>query len=168
MQLLCAPETGPVKTQSTPMTSHWPKPRSEYRRGDRGSITLFVIVMFIAIAAAAGLVIDGGTKLRTAREASAVAEEAARAGAGQIDRSRAYRDGRQFVIDPQAAISAARSYLSRSGDTGSVSVTGAHTIRVTVTISRPTALLPAIGIDHMSVTKTATAELVQGIESESH
>lgn len=124
--------------------------------------------MFIAIAAAAGLVIDGGTKLRAAREASAVAEEAARAGAGQIDRSRAYRTGEKFVIDPQAALNAARSYLSRSGDTGSISVAGIHTIRVTVTISRPTVLLPVIGIDHISATKTATAQLVQGIESENH
>jgi hypothetical protein len=130
---------------------------------DRGSITLLLIVFFIALLAAAGLVIDGGAKLRAARQASAVAEEAARAGAGEIDRSRAYAHGGQFVIDRQAATNAARSYLAHSGNAGTVSVIGTRTIRVTVTISQPTMLLPAIGIDQIHVTKTATADLIQGV-----
>jgi hypothetical protein len=45
-------------------------------------------------------------------------------------------------------------------------VTGAQTINVTVTITRPTILLSAIGIDHVQVTKTATADLVQGVTGE--
>jgi hypothetical protein len=135
------------------------------RPSDRGSITLLVLVFFIALLAAAGLVVDGGAKLRAARQASAVAEEAARAGAGQIDRNRAYARGGRFVIDRQAAANAARSYLTNSGNTGSISVTGTQTISVTVTITRPTILLSAIGIDHIHVTKTATADLVQGVEA---
>jgi hypothetical protein len=131
---------------------------------DRGSITLLVVVFFIALLAAAGLVVDGGVKLRAARQASAVAEEAARAGAGQIDRGRAYAHGGRFVIDREAAANAARSYLTHSGNAGTVNVTGAQTIRVTVTITRPTILLSAIGIDQVHVTKTATADLVQGVE----
>lgn len=132
---------------------------------DRGSITLLVVVFFIALLAAAGLVVDGGAKLRAARQASAVAEEAARAGAGQIDRSRAYAHGGRFVIDHQAAVTAARTYLTNTGNAGTVSVTGAQTIRVTVTITRSTILLSAIGIDHIHATKTATADLVQGVQA---
>jgi Flp pilus assembly protein TadG len=116
----------------------------ESRTRDQGAITLLVVVFFVALLAAAGLVVDGGAKLRAAREASAVSEEAARAGAGRIDRDRAY--------------------LASSGNTGSVSIIGAQKIRVTVTVSKPTLLLSAIGIDDLHVTKTATADLLQGVD----
>jgi hypothetical protein len=131
---------------------------------DRGSITLLMIVFFITLLTAAGLVVDGGAKLRAAREANAIAEEAARAGAGQIDRSRAYTTGGRFVIDRSAAVAASRAYLTSSGNTGTVTVAGAQKIRVTVTITKPTILLSAIGIRQIHVTKSATADLVQGVE----
>jgi hypothetical protein len=121
-------------------------------------------VFFLALLAAAGLVVDGGAKLRAAREASAVAEEAARAGAGRIDRSRAYSTGGRFVVDRTAAVAAARAYLADSGNSGSVEVVGPRQIRVTVTISKPTVLLSAIGVGEVHVTKTATADLLQGVE----
>ncbi|TDD31196.1 hypothetical protein E1287_27145 [Actinomadura sp. KC06] len=136
----------------------------ELRTRDDGAISLLVIVFFLALLAAAGLVVDGGTKLRAAREASAVAEEAARAGAGRIDRDRAYTQGGRFVVDRTAAVSAARAYLASSGNTGSVTITSGQKIRVTVTITEPTLLLSAIGIDDLQVTKTATADLLQGVE----
>jgi Flp pilus assembly protein TadG len=136
----------------------------ESRTRDEGSITLLVVVFFVALLAAVGLVVDGGTKLRAAREASAVAEEAARAGVGRIDRDRAYTQGGPFVVDRSAALAAARAYLASSGNTGSVSIVGAQTIRVTVTVSKPAILLSAIGIGDLQVTKTATADLLQGVE----
>jgi hypothetical protein len=136
----------------------------ESRTRDQGAITLLVVVFFVALLAAAGLVVDGGAKLRAAREASAVSEEAARAGAGRIDRDRAYARGGRFVVDRTAAVAAARAYLASSGNTGSVSIIGAQKIRVTVTVSKPTLLLSAIGIDDLHVTKTATADLLQGVD----
>jgi Flp pilus assembly protein TadG len=141
--------------------------KSRNAGNDKGTITLLTVIFFLALLAAAGLVIDGGAKIRAAREASAVAEEAARAGAGQIDRNRALARGGRFVIDRNAAVTAAQAYLASSGNTGSVSVIGAQRIRVTVTISKPTVLLSAIGIGEVHVTKTATAELIQGVERES-
>ncbi|TDB90998.1 hypothetical protein E1264_03085 [Actinomadura sp. KC216] len=136
------------------------------RTRDGGAISLLVIVFFLALLAAAGLVVDGGAKLRAARQASAVAEEAARAGAGRIDRDRAYTRGGRFVVDRNAAVSAARAYLASSGNTGSVTITSGQRIRVTVTITEPTVLLAAIGINNLQVTKTATADLLQGVERE--
>jgi hypothetical protein len=136
----------------------------ELRTQDEGSISLLVVIFFLALLAAAGLVVDGGTKLRAAREASAVAEEAARAGVGWIDRDRAYAQGGRFVVDRTAAVTAARAYLARSGNTGTVSLVGAQKIRVTVKIKEPTILLSAIGINSLHVTKTATANLLQGVE----
>lgn len=131
---------------------------------DQGSITLLVIVFFFALMVAAGLVVDGGAKLRAAREASAVAEEAARAGAGRVDRSRAYSQGGRFVVDRSAAVAAARTYLATSGNGGSVGVVDGQKIRVTVTIRKSTTLLPLIGIREVHVTKSATANLIQGVE----
>jgi hypothetical protein len=130
---------------------------------ERGSITLFVVVFFVALLATAGLVIDGGAKLRAARQASAIAEEAARAGAGHIDRNRAYSQGGHFIVDRNAAVAAARN-LTDSDTAGVVTVVGAQKIRVTVSVRKPTLLLSAIGIGDVSVTKTATADLLQGIE----
>lgn len=130
---------------------------------DQGSITILVVVFFLAVLAAAGLVVDGGAKLRAARQASAVAEEAARAGAGKVDRDQAYIRGGRFIIDRTGAITAACAYLASSGVTGSISMTGARSIRVTVTIDKPTVLLSLIGIDQVHVTKTATADLLQGV-----
>lgn len=140
----------------------------ESRTRDHGSITLLAIVFFIALIAATGLVVDGGAKLRAAREASAVAEEAARAGAGRVDLDRALAHGGRFVIDRNAAILASRAYLTSSGNSGTVSIDGARSIRVTVTITKPTILLAAIGINDIQVTKTATAELIQGIATPGH
>jgi hypothetical protein len=136
--------------------------------GDQGSITIIVVVFFLALLAAAGLVVDGGAKLRAARQASAVAEEAARAGAGRVDRDQAYVRGGRFIIDRTGAVAAARAYLASSGITGSVSMTGARSIRVTVTIDKPTVLLSLIGIGQVHVTKTATADLLQGVQKEGH
>lgn len=134
------------------------------RSGEQGSITILAVILFLAILAAAGLVVDGGAKIRAARQASAVAEEAARAGAGRVNRDQAYAHGGSFVIDRTSAVAAARSYLNSSGVTGSVTMTGARRIRVTATIDKPTVLLSLIGIGHLHVTKTATADLLQGIQ----
>lgn len=127
---------------------------------------MFVLIFFLALLASIGLVVDGGAKLRAAREASAIAEEAARAGAGTIEADRAYTTG-QFVIDQQAAVRAARSYLTASGHQGTVSPIGTRRIRVTVHIIKPALLLSLVGIPSISVTRTATADLVTGIEGES-
>jgi hypothetical protein len=132
---------------------------------DAGSISLFAVIFFVALFAAAGLVVDGGAKIRAAREASAIAEETARAGAGRVDRNRAYASGGAFVVDPNSAVAAARTYLARSGATGSVTAAGGQKITVTVTVSKPTALLSLIGVGHLTATKTAGASLLQGVDA---
>lgn len=134
------------------------------RSGEQGSITLLAVILFLALLAAAGLVVDGGAKIRAARQASAVAEEAARAGAGRVNRDQAYAHGGSFVIDRTSAVAAARTYLNSSGVTGSVAMTGTRRIRVTVTVDKPTVLLSLIGVGHLHVTKAATADLLQGIQ----
>ena len=47
-----------------------------------------LLVLFVALVALAGVVIDGGAKLNQAENANAIAQEAARAGAGLVKSGR--------------------------------------------------------------------------------
>ncbi|WP_433432233.1 pilus assembly protein TadG-related protein [Nonomuraea sp. CA-141351] len=131
-------------------------------RDERGSVTAFTVVFAMALLICAGLVVDGGKKIQAYREAYAVAEEAARAGAGQVDIDRAYAQGGRFEIDTTKALSAARAYLATAGHTGSAALAGGRIIQVTVTVSKPTVLLSLIGISNVSTTASASARMLQG------
>jgi Flp pilus assembly protein TadG len=138
------------------------QPMSDLQDAESGSLTLMLVVLLVALLALAGLVLDGGAKLNAASTAAAVAQEAARAGAGQVSQPTAYSSG-SFVISQAAAINAARHYLATAGYRGTVQVTGPRTIRVTVTIRQPTKVLSLIGISSFTVTESATATLVAGV-----
>ncbi len=128
---------------------------------DSGSLTLMLAVLMVALLAFAGLVIDGGRKLDATEKAYAIAQEAARAGAGQVNTSVAYRSGAYRVDLPQA-IAAARAYLASAGYSGSVTGAG-NQIRVSVRVAEPTTVLSLIGIDSFSSTGSAVASLVTGV-----
>jgi hypothetical protein len=123
---------------------------------------LLIVILFPVLLALAGLVIDGGAKLREAENATALAQEAARAGAGMVNLSTAYATGR-FTVDQPQAIAAAHSYLAAAGYPGTAVPAGAGAIRVTVTITQPTTVLSIIGIRSMTSTGQATADLVTGV-----
>jgi Flp pilus assembly protein TadG len=129
---------------------------------DRGSLTLMLAVLMVALLALAGLVIDGGRKLEENAAAYAIAQEAARAGADEVDRSVAYQSG-TFRVDAGQAVAAARAYLTRAGYDGSVRMDGADEVRATVTVTEPTLVLSIIGVDSISSTRTAVASLVTGV-----
>ena len=129
---------------------------------DRGSITLMLLVLFVALIALAGIVIDGGAKLNQAENANAIAQEAARAGAGMVNAGNAYSTG-SFTVDQSQAVAAARQYLAAAGYHGTVTTVGTESIQVTVTVTAPTRVLSIIGIDSMSSTGSATASLVAGV-----
>lgn len=137
--------------------------RRTERPRDEGSYTLLAAVLAMMLLLLAGLVFDGGAKLRAGQRADNLAQEAARAGAGQIDRGRAYTSG-TFVVDPAAAVAAAQAYLHTAGYDGTVVAAGPHQIKVTVTVHGSTALLSLIGIDSLDVTRSATADLLSGVE----
>ncbi|WP_067889782.1 pilus assembly protein TadG-related protein [Actinomadura chibensis] len=138
-------------------------PEDGRRRSDAGSYSLLAIVLGFIFLLLVGMVYDLGGKLRAGQRAGNLAEEAARAGAGQIDRDGAYSGGR-LVVDRAAAVRASRAYLAAAGESGSVTPVGATRIRVTVTVTQPTVLLSMIGVGPTRVTRTATADLLTGIE----
>jgi hypothetical protein len=133
------------------------------RDSQRGSLSLMIVVLFAALVALAGIVVDGGAKLTGDENAAAVAQEAARAGATSVDASRAYSTG-AFAVDQQQAVTAARDYLSAAGYRHyTVSAQGTEAILVTVRITEPTRFLSIIGIDTFTCSGTAVASLVTGV-----
>lgn len=128
---------------------------------ESGSLSLMLIVLTVALLALAGLVIDGGRKLEATEKAYAIAQEAARAGAGQVNTSAAYRSG-TFRVAPSQALAAARSYIRSTPYSGNVSVSG-NSIKVTVWVKEPTAVLSLIGIGSFTSRGSAVASLVSGV-----
>ncbi len=77
------------------------------RQDERGSVSLMLVVVMLGLLAAAGLVVDGGAKLRAVQQATAAAGEAARAATQQIISPRVTKAG-----DPPLA---ATSHATFSG-----------------------------------------------------
>ncbi|MEU0214369.1 hypothetical protein RI578_41060 (plasmid) [Streptomyces sp. BB1-1-1] len=126
-------------------------------RDDRGAMSLFVLVTIVALFLVAALVYDGAGKLRALTHAEGVAHEAARAGGQAVDAGKAI-SGQGVSVDRNAAVAAARTYLSREGVNGSVRVSeDGGSLEVTVTETY-TALY--LGGASGTVTGTGSANLV--------
>ncbi len=132
------------------------------KRDDLGAVTTWFVIMTLPMLLMAGLVFDGGRVLSERRESLDVAQNAARAGAQAVDISQV-RDG-GLVVSASEAETAAKDYLQVNGFTGVVVVVG-DTVTVTVTQEVQTTLLSSIGIRSRTVSGTASARIVRGIES---
>ncbi|NGN63211.1 hypothetical protein G5C51_04715 [Streptomyces sp. A7024] len=133
--------------------------RRNERWGDRGSLSPFFAASCIAILMIAGLVVDGGGRLRAGSQANMVAQEAARTAGQQIDAGKAV-PGTAIVVDPAAASAAARRYLNEAGMTGDVTVSDdGKTLTVKVQDTYQTKFVTLIGYSSMAVTGEATATL---------
>jgi Flp pilus assembly protein TadG len=119
------------------------------------SLTLFVLI---------GLVVDTGRAVATRSTAMSEAQQAARAGAGQLSES-SLRSG-TIALDPTDAILAAERYLRSVGQPqGSASVIG-QTVTVHLSTSEPTVILGIVGVNRINVSVTASAINVHGVTRE--
>jgi hypothetical protein len=116
------------------------------------------LLLLLIVVALAASTVEVGNDMRTGAQATDLAQEAARAGANQLDLF-ALRTTGVVRIDPVAAQTAAQTYLRRLGHTGTVRAAPAA-VTVTVTITRPAVLLPLVGVKTITVTSTATAQPV--------
>jgi Flp pilus assembly protein TadG len=119
-------------------------------------------VLLVGLLAIAGLVVDGGGQLRAHAQATGIAQQAARAGADALNTTTLRATG-TVAVDPTAATQAAQAYLAANDETGTVTLTGATTLTVTVHVHRPTVMLGLIGIRSYAATGSATANLEAGI-----
>jgi Flp pilus assembly protein TadG len=124
-------------------------------RHDRGSATGWAIGIVLVVALLAGAVLDGGNAMAARVQALDIAQQAARAGANQLDLA-ALRNHGQVRLNPNAARDAAQAFLAQAGVTGTATATATQ-VSVTVTRAQPTLLLQAVGIGVISVTATASA-----------
>ncbi|MET9629053.1 pilus assembly protein TadG-related protein [Lentzea sp. NPDC006480] len=135
---------------------------SERLRGDQhGRVSGYVVIMATAALAFGGLVLDGGLALAAKVRAMGQAQEAARAGAQEIDLA-AYRADGSLRLRSDRAVTAAHDYLAAAHHTGSVSVSG-NTVNVSVTISQRTKLLGLLAVDTITVTGRGEAQPQRGI-----
>lgn len=125
---------------------------------ERGSVSLLVVFAAVALLLVVALVVDGGRKVQAVAQASALAEEAARAGAQALDPA-ALAQGHPAVVDRARARAAAVAYLSAAAAAGTATAT-ATAIEVHVTLTRPTVFLAATGITSVTGTGTGRAELL--------
>ncbi|MGW4525022.1 pilus assembly protein TadG-related protein [Amycolatopsis sp. NPDC004378] len=129
-------------------------------RGERGSASVLILALSIAVLVGVGFAVDGTRKGQAYSQATSIAEEAARAG-GQALRTRALAAGAGADVDPQPAMVEAQRYLTVSGVSGTVRWVDDRIV-VDTTITRPTIFLGSIGIAEFTVHGRGTAVVVSG------
>lgn len=129
---------------------------------ERGSIALYFAITALAAFAMLGLVVDGGQAFASRERAADLSTQAARAGADALTPESVRGLPTNLQADPAAARAAAHRLVTAAGAqlTG-ISITGDR-VTVTVTVSRKTAILSAVGLDDIAQTASATATAVYG------
>lgn len=130
------------------------------RRDEDGTATAFVVGFAVVLLACAGLVIDGGNAINARMKLADDVEQAARAGAQEIDID-ALRSSDIVRLDGLAAEARARGYLGSLGYSRITvpPVTG-DSITVHAEDVTTTKLLSLIGVDDFDIAATATAQAV--------
>lgn len=131
------------------------------RHCERGSVTVFTVIMTVALIFMAGLVVDGGQVLNARRDAANVAESAARAGAQELDEDAARTTG-ATTLDTRRAITRAEAFLAASGYQGTATSTG-DTVTVNVSIHQPMLILGIGGLAGVTVTGAGRATPLRAI-----
>lgn len=88
-------------------------------RGERGTITLWLLGLCVMLLVLGGLGVDLGRGFSERRALHAAADAAALSGAGAIDEGE-YRSSGRLVLVPEMAEARARADLARQFDTGSL------------------------------------------------
>lgn len=135
------------------------------KRGQRGSITVWLATFSIGLLVMIGLVVDGGGKVRTQQRAQDLAAQAARVAGEQIQPDLAIA-GQAATIQTVDARRAAQTYLTAAGVTGTVTIRGDQSVTVEVFDHYQPVFLTLIGIGDLPVTATATSRLNRVLEGQ--
>ncbi|MES9543283.1 MULTISPECIES: TadE family protein [unclassified Actinomadura] len=141
-----------------------PEPSRTHAVGDRGTIAMYTVLFTPIVILLAGLLVDGGLAIHARQRAADMAEQAARAGANQIDTD-ALRETGEPVLDPGRARAAACDLIASYSDqvTGSQCDADEQEVAVSVRISvRPQLLGIIPGFGEFEMTSSATARPVTG------
>ena len=143
----------------------WCRSRRQVIAGDRGSAALWLAITMVGLLAMAGLVLDGGAAIGARERAADLAQQAARAGADALAAGAVFSasgGSSALAANAGAATAAATSLLTAEGVTDfHISVRG-NVVAVTAHVSKPTALLSAVGVDTVGGTATEQAQALLG------
>jgi len=136
-------------------------------RGDRGTLSLFVVLFTPVVVLLAGLLVDGGIAINARERAADVAQQAARAGANDLNVA-ALRSG-TVQLDP-GACGVATAFVSKytgigaaAGPCAFVPVNGHPGIKVYATVTVHSQFLGLFGVGAFAQTSYGQATPVCGI-----
>jgi Flp pilus assembly protein TadG len=119
--------------------------------GEEGTISMFTVFFTIIVFLLAGLLVDGGLAIHARQRAADIAEEAARAGANNIDINTLRAHGKVQIIEdgPNGTTCAKAKTLINAYTAHIIASTcdtpaGANRVDVTVTISAPLQFLSIV------------------------
>lgn len=130
-------------------------------RLDEGSVSVFFVVVAIAMLVLVGLVVDGGGKIRALQKADAAAAEAARQGGQAIVAAPAVQ-GEGVQVDAAQARAAAQAYLDQAGVEGTVTIADGTRLEVTTSTSYSPIFLGLVGVGPIHVEGHASVRLARG------
>jgi Flp pilus assembly protein TadG len=129
------------------------------RREESGTATAFVVGFAVVLLACAGLVIDGGNALNARMKLADDVEQAARAGAQEIDIV-ALRSNDVVLLDARAAEGRAMGYLGTLGYTTMTATATGDQVQVAAQDTVRTKLLLLVGVPDFDISASATAQAV--------
>lgn len=152
-----------------PQRAPQPRQAPQDHGAEDGAVTVLLLLLTPALFGVAGLVLDGGTHLAARQHAAGLAEQAARAGADQLDTT-ALRATGSPVIDETAARTMACRYVQavEPDATCTVAVTATPTgpqVAVRVRTTTATVLLGLIGVNTLHTDAHGAAQAVIGIRT---
>ncbi|MEV0617166.1 pilus assembly protein TadG-related protein [Nonomuraea sp. NPDC050404] len=132
------------------------------RTGERGSMSVFTVLFSLVVFLLAGLLVDGGSAINARLRAADVAEQAARAGADELDVDLLRRTGETRLLGEAQVCARADEIVAAQGDdtvtSGQCTVGQGQTqVTVTVSVRWEAFFLAAIGFPGSETTGQATA-----------
>ena len=129
---------------------------------ERGSMSVFTVLFSVVVFLLAGLLVDGGSAINARLRAADVAEQAARAGADQLDVDHLRTTGRTRLLGEDQVCARADEIVTAQGDaavsSGTCSVgQGQAQVTVTVAVRWEAFFLSAVGFPGSEMTGEATA-----------
>lgn len=128
-------------------------------RDERGNVTVFLLGMVPTVLLCAGLIFDGGSALNARMRLADDVEQAARAGAQQIDVER-LRDQGEVAIDVGKAEASARAHIASFGYTDVAVLVDGDEVSVSASDQVRTKFLSLVGINTYDVAASATSQAV--------
>ncbi|HEY7483426.1 MAG TPA: pilus assembly protein TadG-related protein [Streptosporangiaceae bacterium] len=131
---------------------------------DRGTVSLFTAIFALFAIMLAGLLVDGGLAISARERAADIAEQAARAGADDIDEAALRQTGEPTVNTATACTKArqlADTYADQLSGWGCAPAPDQVSVTITITV-QPQLLNILPGLGTFTMTSTATAHPERG------